>query len=63
MLGAFLSWVSIFTLVFGFIAIPFLEKTLQLLQAKALFYLPYSKQQPSLLKFILASFKGGLFRL
>ena len=63
MLGAFLSWVSIFTLVFGFIAIPFLEKTLQLLQIKALFYLPSSKTQPSLFKFMVAAIKSSVFKL
>ena len=59
--GAVLSWVSIFALIIGFLAAPLMDKTLNLLTAESLYHLEPNMENPSLLKFIVAGIKEGLF--
>jgi hypothetical protein len=60
-LGVFLSWVSIFTIFFGVIVGPLMDKALTLILAETLFHLEQDMQRPSLLKFLFASVKAGVF--
>lgn len=56
-----LSWVSILALVISFIAAPLMDMTLNLLTAESLYHLEPHMQNPSLLKFIVARVRKGIF--
>ena len=60
-LGSVLTWLSIFALLCGLIALPLMDCKLSLLTAETLFRLQPSACRPSLLRYAVASLKAGLF--
>ena len=61
MIGAMLTWISIFSLFFAFAIAPIMDATLDLKQIEAIFYLEEDYASPSILKYVMASFKRGVF--
>lgn len=59
--GAVLSWISIFALFSSLIVGPLMDKVLNLIQAETIFYVKPEFRLPSVFKFMLASIKSGLF--
>jgi hypothetical protein len=61
MVGAMLTWISIFSLFFAFAVAPLMEAALDLKQVEAIFHLGEDCTRPSVLKYIAASFRRGVF--
>jgi hypothetical protein len=61
MIGAMLSWISIFSLFFAFVVGPIMDAASELKQTEAIFHLTEALGSPSILKYIAASFRSGLF--
>jgi hypothetical protein len=59
--GAILSWISIFTMILGFIISPLMDKSLSLIQTESLFHIPEQYRKPSIIKYTLACIKSGIF--
>jgi hypothetical protein len=59
--GTVLSWISSISLAASFIIGPIMERSFAFLQIKYFFHVPPQYQHPSLIKYIIASFKEGLF--
>ena len=59
--GAVLSWISIFALLSSLIVGPLMDKALNLIQAETIFYVKPEYRFPSVFKYMLASIKNGLF--
>lgn len=59
--GAVLSWISIFAFVSSLIVGPLMDKALNLIQAETVFYYKPEYRFPSVFKYMLASIKSGLF--
>ena len=58
--GAVLSWISIFALFCSLIVGPLMDKALNLIQAETIFYVKPEYRLPSVFKYMLASIKNGL---
>jgi hypothetical protein len=61
MIGAMLSWISIFSLICAFVVGPIMDAALDLKQIEAIFYLEEGCNGPSVFRYIVASLKSGLF--
>lgn len=61
MIGALLSWISIFSLFFAFAVGPIMDAASELKQVEAIFYLEEALSSPSIVKYIAATFRSGLF--
>lgn len=59
--GAVISWISIFALLSSLIIGPLMDKALNLVQAETIFYVKPEYRFPSVFKYTLASWKNGLF--
>jgi hypothetical protein len=60
-IGTVLSWVSIFALICSFMIGPLMDYKHSLLQAETIFFIKPELRRPNLLKFIIASYKSGIF--
>lgn len=61
-IGSYLSWMSVFLLIFGIIIEPIMEMKVNLIQAETIFHVKADDQKPSLFKFFIASrIKSGIF--
>jgi len=61
MVGAMLSWISLFSLFFAFAVAPLMDAALDLKQIEATFYLEEAYARPSVIRYIVASLRRGLF--
>ena len=61
MIGAMLTWISLFSLIFAFAVAPLMDAALDLKQIEAIFHLEEDSARPNILKYIAASFKSGIF--
>jgi hypothetical protein len=60
-LGAILSWVSIFALIFSLFIGPIMDYFLNLQLSKTIFEIPSRFSSPSLFRCIISNLKKGLF--
>lgn len=59
--GTIISWISMLGLICSFILVPLMDYKYRLLQAETLFFIKPQLRNPSLIKFIIASYKKGVF--
>jgi len=60
-IGSYLSWISILTMIFGFIVAPIMDASLNLILIQTLFHIEPQMEKPSIIRFIIASVKSKLF--